>query len=208
MQVVDNKESKLNEECKENTSTEFEVGCDAATEECIEETEATSEETSEEVLDFTKVLKDKVAALEEEVKLLNNKLETAGDRFIKLSAEYDNFRKRTNKEKENIYTDACADVLKEFLPVLDNLERSVAVGGDIEDFKTGIEMVIRGFKDSLVKLNVEEVESEGEFDPNLHNAVMHIEDSSLGANQIVEVFLKGYKRGDKVLRYSMVKVAN
>ncbi|SHI02043.1 molecular chaperone GrpE [Clostridium collagenovorans DSM 3089] len=206
--MVDNKESKLNEECKENTSTEFEVGCDAATEECIEETEATSEETSEEVLDFTKVLKDKVAALEEEVKLLNNKLETAGDRFIKLSAEYDNFRKRTNKEKENIYTDACADVLKEFLPVLDNLERSVAVGGDIEDFKTGIEMVIRGFKDSLVKLNVEEVESEGEFDPNLHNAVMHIEDSSLGANQIVEVFLKGYKRGDKVLRYSMVKVAN
>lgn len=206
--MVDNKESNLNEECKENTSTEFEVGCDAAAEECIEETEATSEETSEEVLDFTKVLKEKVTALEEEVKLLNNKLETAGDRFIKLSAEYDNFRKRTNKEKENIYTDACADVLKEFLPVLDNLERSVAVGGDIEDFKKGIEMVIRGFKDSLVKLNVEEVESEGEFDPNLHNAVMHVEDSSLGANQIVEVFLKGYKRGDKVLRYSMVKVAN
>jgi len=128
--------------------------------------------------------------------------------LLRTNAEYENFRKRTAKEKEGIYTDACEDVLKNMFPVLDNLERAITVEGSNEDIKKGIEMTIRQFKDSLGKLQVEEISTEGDFDPNYHNAVMHIDDETFGKNQVVEVFQKGYKKGDKVLRYSMVKVAN
>ncbi len=151
---------------------------------------------------------------EENQKLLdeNNKIknenEALKDRLARLNAEYDNFRKRTSKEKEGIYTDACEDVLKEMLPVLDNLERAISVEGSAEDIKKGIEITIKQFGSALEKLSVEEISNEGEFDPNFHNAVMHIEDDQYGKNQVVEVFQKGYKRGDKVLRYGMVKVAN
>ena len=130
------------------------------------------------------------------------------DKLLRTTAEYENFRKRTAKEKEGIYTDACADVLKEILPVLDNLERAISVEGSGEDIKKGIEMTVRQFNDAFVKLEVEEIATEGEFDPNFHNAVMHVEDENFGNNEIVEVFQKGYKKGNKVLRHSMVKVAN
>lgn len=153
-------------------------------------------------------LKSANIKLSEENKKLSNELEALKDRLLRTNAEYDNFRKRTAKEKEGIYTDACEDVLKNMFPVLDNLERAYAVNGNVEDIKKGIEMTIRQFKDSLEKLLVEEISSEGEFDPNFHNAVMHIEDETIEKNKIVEVFQKGYKKGDKVLRFSMVKVAN
>jgi molecular chaperone GrpE len=146
--------------------------------------------------------------LEDERIRLENEANAYKDKLLRLNAEYDNYRKRTAKEKEGIYTDACEDVLKNMLPVLDNLERAATVNGSVEDIKKGIEMTIRQFKDSLEKLLVEEISTSEGFDPNLHNAVMHVEDSNFGEKEIVEVFQKGYKKGDKVLRHSMVKVAN
>lgn len=158
-------------------------------------------EDKENELDIMRKLKD-------ENKRLNNELETLKERLLRVSAEYENHRKRTVKEKEGIYTDACTDVLKEMIPVLDTLERAITIEGSLEDFKKGIDMTIKGFKDSFEKLGVEEIDASGEFDPNLHQAVMHIQDESLENNSIQEVFQKGYKRGEKVIRYTMVKVAN
>jgi molecular chaperone GrpE len=172
--------------------------------------------------EFEGIDEDQIASLEgllEELQSSNKKLEDERARFeneanaykdklLRLNAEYDNYRKRTAKEKEGIYTDACEDVLKNMFPVLDNLERAATVEGSVEDIKKGIEMTIRQFKDGLEKLLVEEVSTTEGFDPNLHNAVMHVEDSNFGEKEIVEVFQKGYRKGDKVLRHSMVKVAN
>lgn len=146
--------------------------------------------------------------LKDENERLNNELDTLKDRLVRTVAEYDNYRKRTAKEKEGIYTDACEDVLKLMLPVLDNLERALAAEGSIEDLKKGVDMTVKQFNDSLEKLGVEEISIEDGFDPNFHNAVMHIEDESYEKNAVVEVFQKGYKRGERVLRHSMVKVAN
>lgn len=149
-----------------------------------------------------------VRKLTDENKKLSNEVEALKDRLLRMTAEYDNYRKRTAKEKDGIYTDACTDVLKEMIPVVDNLERALAVEGSVEDLKKGIEMTIKGFQGSLEKLGVEEIDTTSGFDPNLHQAVMHIQDESYGENSVAEVFLKGYKRGDKVIRFTMVKVAN
>lgn len=147
-------------------------------------------------------------SLTEENTKLKNGMDTLTDRLLRISAEYDNFRKRTAKEKEGIYNDACSDVLKGILQVSDNLEKAANAEGDIDSLRKGIEMTLRQFNDSLTKLDVEEIPTDIPFDPNLHNAVMHVEDEKLEQNEIVDVFQKGYKRGDKVIRYSMVKVAN
>jgi molecular chaperone GrpE len=144
----------------------------------------------------------------EENKKLQEELDMIKDRLLRLTAEYDNYRKRTAKEKEGIYSDAYVDVLKEIIPIVDNLERAVAADGSIEDLKKGIEMTVKGCQDSFTKLGVEEIDTSGEFDPNVHNAVMHIEDENLGKNVIAEVFQKGYKKEDKIIRHTMVKVAN
>lgn len=153
-------------------------------------------------------LKEELAILKNSKDKLQKEIDTLKERLLRITAEYDNYRKRTSKEKEGIYTDACEDVLKELLPVIDNLERAIAIDGNAEDIKKGVEMTMKSFKDSLNKLNVEEIATDGNFDPNFHNAVMHMEDENLESNVIAEVFQKGYKRGDKVLRHSMVKVAN
>lgn len=173
-----------------------------------QEFENTNENVSKDTDKVISELTEENLKLTEENMKINNELEALKDRLIRNVAEYDNFRKRTSKEKESIYTDACEDILKLFLPVLDNLERAVSVEGNIEDLKKGVDMTLKQFNGALEKLNVIEISSQGEFDPNLHNAVMHIQDENLAQNQIVEVFQKGYKRGDKVLRFSMVKVAN
>ena len=144
----------------------------------------------------------------EENKKLQEELDMTKDRLLRLTAEYDNYRKRTTKEKEGIYSDAYVDVLKEIIPILDNLERAIAADGSIEDLKKGIEMTIKGCQDSFIKLGVEEIDTSGEFDPNVHNAVMHVEDENLDKNVIAEVFQKGYKKDDKIIRHTMVKVAN
>lgn len=151
---------------------------------------------------------DIMRKLKDENKRLNNEAEALKERLLRLTAEYDNYRKRTSKEKEGIYTDACTDVLKEMIPVLDNLERAVSVDGNVEDIRKGIEMTIKGFKTSFEKLGVEEIDATGEFDPNYHQAVMHVQDENLEANSIAEVFQKGYKKGDKIIRHTVVKVAN
>lgn len=166
-----------------------------------------SEEVTEEV-DELKELREKHMLFEGKNKKLQNELDTLKDRLLRMNAEYENYRKRTDKEKERIYSDACTDVLLKMLPVLDNLERAIAVDGSVEDLKKGVEMTIRQFTDALSKLDIEEIETSDGFDPNVHEAVMHVQDESFGANEIAEVFQKGYKRGDKVIRHSMVKVVN
>jgi len=146
--------------------------------------------------------------LTDELVKYKNELETFKDRFSRTLAEYENYRKRTAKEKEGIYTLACEDILKDILPVLDNLERASSVAGSVEDLKKGIDMTVKQFADAFEKLQVEVIPTDDGFDPNFHNAVMHVEDENYGPNAVAEVFQKGYKRGDKVLRCSMVKVAN
>ena len=146
--------------------------------------------------------------LKEENKKMQEELDLTKDRLLRLTAEYDNYRKRTTKEKESIYADAYIDVIKEILPVIDNLERAMAAEGNVDDLKKGVEMTMKGCQDAFVKLGVEEIDASGEFDPNFHNAVMHIEDEGLDKNVIAEVFQKGYKKGEKIIRHTMVKVAN
>ena len=180
---------------------------DQEVEEDIEEGK-NDEKSIESLESFAEELKTQNKKFDEENIKLTNEIDALKERMLRLNAEYENFRKRTAKEKEGIYTDACEDVLKNMLPVLDNLERALSVGGSVDDLKKGIEMTVRQFQDGLTKVQVEEVPGDGDFDPNLHNAVMHIEDEQFDKNQIVEVFQKGYKRGDKVLRHSMVKVVN
>ena len=131
------------------------------------------------------------------------------ERYLRLMAEFDNYKKRSAKEREAIYTDVRVDTVTKFLPVFDNLERAMKTETADEAFKKGVEMTFNQLMDVFKKLGVEEIESIGKpFDPTLHNAVMHVEDESLGENEIVEEFQKGFKIGDKVIRHSMVKVAN
>lgn len=135
----------------------------------------------------------------------------AGDseKYLRLLAEYDNFRKRSAKERENIYTDVRIDTVTKFLPVYDNLKRALAAETADEAFKKGVEMTFNQLGDVFKKLGVEEIEAEGKtFDPTLHNAVMHVDDDAYGENVIVQELEKGFKLGDKVIRFSMVKVAN
>jgi len=134
------------------------------------------------------------------------------NKLQRLAAEFDNYKKRTAKEKEALYLDATSDVVAAFLPVVDNLERALEAAKNTtnaDSLKEGIELVYRQIRDVLEKLDVEAIEAVGnEFDPNLHNAVSHIEDEQYGDNVVVEEFQKGYICKDKVIRHSMVKVAN
>lgn len=130
------------------------------------------------------------------------------DKYLRVCAEYDNFRKRTQKERDGIFTDAYSDALKEILPIFDNLERA-ALYTEPDKLTEGLELIFKSAKEMLTKLGVEEFGAVGEkFDPNIHNAVMHVEDESVGEEEIIEVFQKGYKRGEKIIRHAMVKVAN
>lgn len=183
-------------------SVETEAATEAA--EATENKEETKEESSEKT--EKKKAKKADAALEEKEK----ELAEANDKYMRLFAEYENFRRRTAKEKEGIYADAYIDALTQILPVLDNLERAAAYsGGDAEALAKGLELTLKSFSETLAKMGVSEIEALGKtFDPNLHNAVMHVDDETLGESEVVEVFAKGYARGDKVLRHSMVKVAN
>ena len=131
------------------------------------------------------------------------------DKYLRLAAEYDNYRKRTAKEKESIWADAKADTAAALLPVYDNLERAVRQETADEAYKKGVEMTMSQLKEVFAKLGIEEIPALGEpFDPNLHNAVMHVDDEQLGENVVAEVFQAGFRCGEKVIRFSMVKVAN
>ena len=146
----------------------------------------------------------------EQMELAVKQLDTVKDQFVRLTAEYDNYRKRTTKEKDTIYQDAKADTIKAFLAVYDNLERAAqSEGGEDSPHKKGLEMIFAQYKDILKSLGVEEIEAKGAaFDPEMHNAVMHIDDESLGENVVAQVFQAGFKMGDKVIRHAIVQVAN
>ena len=150
-----------------------------------------------EVLDLKKKLAEAEAALADKT-----------DQCLRIAAEYDNYRKRTAKEREGIFTDAYGEALTALFPVIDNLERAAAYA-DGENVAKGVALTLKSVKETLDKLGVTEIEAEGQpFDPQRHNAVMHIEDPAFGENTVAEVLQKGYCLGDRVLRYAMVKVAN
>ena len=163
-------------------------------------------ETAEEKTPVEKKGKDKK---EEKKPDLKAEMDALNDKYLRICAEYDNFRKRSQKEKDSLYGDVKAETLKKFLPVYDNLVRALAQSTEDEAYRRGVEMIMNQFNVTMEKLGVTEIECLGKkFDPAFHNAVMHVEDEEKGENEIVEVFQKGFMMGDKVIRFAMVKVAN
>ena len=149
-----------------------------------------------------------IAELEKQLEESKAELAAEKDKYMRMIAEYDNYRRRTAKEKDGIYADAYADALKGILPILDNLERAVGVS-EAEALQKGLSMTLKGAEDALAKMGVTAFGEKGEtFDPEKHNAVMHIEDEQFGESEITEVYQKGYAKGDKILRFAMVIVAN
>ena len=166
------------------------------------ENQDTAPETAEET--FT-VTREQMEQFESLAKLVSD----GNDKYLRLAAEYDNYRKRTTKEKENIYADAKLDTVKPFLEVADNLDRAVSQFEEGDPHRQGMEMICKQFTAVLEKLGVTEIPAlEQPFDPGKHNAVMHIDDENFGENIVAEVFQKGYQMGEKVVRFAMVKVAN
>ena len=149
-------------------------------------------------------------AVETAEQKLQKELDEKNEQFLRLCAEYDNFRKRSQKEKQDIYTSSQAEIVKELLPVLDNFDRAAENKEcSFEDYKKRIDLIFSQLGEILKKLGIEAYGARGdEFDPNIHNAVMTVEDPELGENQIASVFSKGYKLGDRVIREAVVQVAN
>lgn len=193
MKKEENKKTSEKEKKKQSEPTE-EVKTDEKIDEKTEN-EAECKESSKEESAQSK--------LEEELKAKN-------DAYLRLAAEYENYRRRTTEEKTNIYADATAKAIKEILPIGDSIEMALkSVDNAPEEYKKGLELICNQLKASLEKLNVETFGEVGEeFNPELHNAVMKIEDDSLGENTIAQVFQTGYKTGDKIIRHAMVQVAN
>ena len=179
---------------------------EAPAEETAAENAAPVEEAAEEeTFTVTKSQMEQMEQMEQLAKVLAE----ANDKYLRLAAEYDNYRKRTAREKEHVYSDARADTVEPFLAVLDNLERGVQQFEEGDPHRQGMELICKQFMEVLGQMGVTEIPALGEaFDPEKHNAVMHAEDESVGENTIVEVFQKGFMIGDKVLRFAMVKVAN
>lgn len=148
---------------------------------------------------------------ENEIKELEKKCDDYAKKMQKVAADFENYKKRVIKEKQTTYADALIEAVEAFLPLMDNFERALKVSSDCEKdpFREGIEMLFKQFEEAFFKLGVKEIKSIGEtFDPLLHNAVMHIEDESFSEGEIIEELQKGYLLGDKIIRHSMVKVAN
>ena len=146
---------------------------------------------------------------QQKLEALNAELASTKDKYLRTAAEYDNYRKRSIRERESIFSDSTAQAVMTLLPVLDNLERAAGQPTTDEAFAKGVSMTLEQFYECLKKLGVTEIEAQGaQFDPNLHNAVMHVKQEDCDDNTIVEVFQKGFKIGDKVSRHAIVKVAN
>ncbi len=199
--------SKKDKNEQEPQTAEAEVKEEAA--------EVQAEDIKDEVKEESKEAKKdkkqkKESKKETELKETAEKLiQAEKEKYLRLCAEYDNFRKRSQKEREGLYADIKADTLLKFLPVYDNLERALATPTADEAYRKGVEMTMVQFNQTLEKLGITEIEALGKpFDPNVHNAVMHVEDETFGENEVVEVFQKGFKLNDKVIRFAMVKVAN
>ena len=196
-------EDKLNEEKTEAAEAP------AAEEEKAPAAEAKAEDKKSEKKDKRQEKKDARKKDGEKLEELAKENAELNDKYLRLCAEYDNFRRRSQKEKDSIYGDVKANAVTAFLPVYDNLERALKQGTEDEAYRKGVEMIMTQFCTTLEKLGVTPIECLGEkFDPTLHNAVMHVDDEEKGENEIVEVFQKGFMLGDKVIRFAMVKVAN
>lgn len=158
----------------------------------------------------TEEVKTEEIKIESAEEKLQKELAEKNEQFLRLCAEYDNFRKRSQKEKSDAYSSSQAEVIKELLPVLDNFDRAANnKDSNFEDYKKGIDLIFNQFVEIFKKLGVESYGERGEaFDPNLHNAVMTVEDAELGENEIASVFSKGYKLGDRIIREAVVTVAN
>lgn len=190
---------EMTEEIKD-TAEVFEEASETV-EEAVEKNEKADKKTD-------KKAKAKIAALEKEIEELKKTNEETNDKYLRVSAEYQNFRVRSQKEKDGIYSDALADSVKELLPLLDNLERASQFT-EADKVAEGLAMILKTVPEVLSKMKVETFGEKGEqFDPNVHNAVMHEENEEYGENEICDVFQKGYKVGEKIIRYAMVKVAN
>lgn len=213
--------SKAKNDHLEEENKEAEVASEEIKEETEETTEAKAEEAEEKPKakksskkpdNSKKSLKKQEENKEEDAEKkpsAEQQVKEANDKYLRLMAEYDNYRKRSQKEREALYGDIKADVLNKFLPVYDNLVRALDQPTEDEAYRKGVEMIMAQFNKTMENLGVTEIESVGQpFDPNLHNAVMHVEDETKGENEIVEVFQKGFKLGEKVIRFAMVKVAN
>ncbi len=167
----------------------------------------TPEETTEEIIEET--APEVAEEATPEVNEWEEKYNAEHDSYLRLAADYDNFRKRTVKEKEQSYGNGKADAVEKLLPVYDNLERALNQPTEDEAYKKGVEMTMTQLVGILTGLGVEIFGNVGDqFDPNLHNAVMHNEDETLGENTISQVFQKGFKLGEKIVRFAMVQVAN
>ena len=178
------------------------------TEETVENTEVKEQNTAEETVET--VEENKEPTMEERLEEAQKQAKDNLDKYIRQLAEFENFRKRSNSEKTAMYSNGVRDTVEKLLPVIDNFERAVEAADDKEDpMYKGVEMILKQFMEILENLGVKEIPSKGEpFDPNVHSAVMHVDDESCDENIVVEVFQKGYTLGDKVIRPSMVKVAN
>mgnify|MGYP000087546929 FL=1 len=191
--------SKKDKQAEQTASEQQEPVTEAQAETQAGQTDAQPQgeqtETPDPLLSELESLKDQVAQQE--------------DKYLRLAAEYDNYRRRTAKEKESIWTDAKADAAVAFLPVYDNLERALKQETADEAYKKGVEMTMTQLKTVLEQLGIKEIPALGQpFDPNLHNAVMHVEDENFGENTVCDVFQAGFQLGEKVIRFAMVKVAN
>ena len=167
-------------------------------EETLESEKLSEKEEMRESAQLRKALSEKEAELAE-----------AKEKHLRMAAEYENYRKRSQKERDGIYTDAVSDVISAILPIADNLERAAQYKEEPEKVAEGLGLVARSLSDMLARFGVEPFGEPGEtFDPNLHNAIMHVEDEAYGEGEILEVFQRGYRKGDKIVRYAMVRVAN
>lgn len=177
--------------------------------EAAEESTETAEENTEQAEQTEEPAPDPVAELEDKVKALEEAAAKDKDKYLRLLAEYDNFRKRSIQEKDAAAANASAKAALEVISVIDNFERAMDAECSDENYKKGVEMIYNQFTDVIKKLGVEEIDALGqEFNPNLHNAVNHVEDENFGENTVCQVYQKGYKLGDKVIRCAMVVVAN
>ena len=149
-----------------------------------------------------------IDALKAEIEALKNEAKEKDDKYLRLAAEYDNFRRRSREEKDALYNTAVGDTVAELLPIIDNLERAAGFD-DGEKVREGLKMIASTTEQTLAKLGVEEFGKPGDkFDPNLHNAILHDEDDTDRENEITDVFQKGYKKGNKIIRFAMVKTVN
>lgn len=172
----------------------------------IEAEAATAEPKKEKKADK---LKAQLVEAEEKLAKAEAELAAQTDKYLRIAAEYDNYRKRSQKEREALYAEAFSDAVTAFLPIIDNVERAVVFANDDSNLAKGVQLIEKQVKTTLEKIKVEEIASDGEqFDPNLHNAIFHEEDETKPENTVIETLQKGYRLGDKVIRHALVKVVN